>query len=124
MLKLTSGRLQTLFVGALLASAFVFPAHAAQPDASPDFSGIWGRNWLFFEQPPTGPGPITSKLRTPDGAMDVLHATGDYTAPILKPQAAETVKRLGELRRFPIQAANAGQSPCPIFSGRSTGFRW
>lgn len=119
-------RLHLLFAGALLASAFVFPAHAAQPDASPDFSGIWGRNWLFFEQPPTGPGPITSKLRRPDGVMDVLnHTTGDYTASILKPQAAETVKRLGELElsgtAFPNPHSQCWPQPVPYVLGIERG---
>jgi hypothetical protein len=71
---------------------------AAQIPPTPDFSGIWGRNWLLFEPPSSGPGPIVSKLRNPDGTMDLLHAqVGDYTNPILKPEAAEALKKRGEI---------------------------
>jgi hypothetical protein len=62
----------------------------------PDLSGIWGRDWFTFEPPSSGPGPIVSKLRRPDGTL-IHSAVGDYTNPILKPQAAEVVRKHGEL---------------------------
>jgi hypothetical protein len=61
----------------------------------PDLSGIWGRNFLAFEPPPLGLGPIVGKLRRPDGTT-IFNAVGDYTNPILKPQAAEIVRKNGE----------------------------
>src|SRR5579872_1647846 len=130
MLKLPpNNRLPTLLAGTVLASAFVFPVNAAQPDTSPDFSGIWGRNWLFFEQPPAGPGPITSKLKRRDGAMDILgHTAGDYTAPILKPHAAETVKKLGELelsgKAFPNPHTQCWPEPVPYVLGIEFGVQF
>jgi len=83
----------------LCSASVVFPAIAAGSPASiPDFSGIWGRNWLFLEAPSSGLGPIVSKLRTPFGTMDLRAAqVGDYANPMLKPQAAEVVKKLGEI---------------------------
>jgi len=66
--------------------------------ALPDFSGIWGRNWLFLEPPASGPGPIMSKLKRPDGTQDLRAAqVGDYADPLLKPQAAAVIKKLGEI---------------------------
>jgi hypothetical protein len=61
----------------------------------PDLSGIWGR-WFTFEQPPSGPGPVVSRLRRPDGTM-ILSVVGDYTNPILRPEAAATLKKIGEM---------------------------
>jgi hypothetical protein len=82
--------------------------------AIPDFSGLWAHPFYpGFEQPVSGPGPVMNRSRRPqlfdvDGrprrpeAKPVLvdHPTqqvGDYTNPILKPDAAGIVKRLGDL---------------------------
>jgi hypothetical protein len=70
----------------------------AQSAASiPDLSGIWGRNWIDFEPPSSGPSPVVSELRRPDGTMILNPRVGNYTNPILKPHAAETVKKNGEM---------------------------
>src|SRR5882672_535219 len=77
------------------------PAAAARTSAEesaasiPDLSGIWGR-WFTFEQPPSGPGPVVSRLRRPDGTM-ILSVVGDYTNPILRPETAGVVKKNGEM---------------------------
>ncbi len=63
--------------------------------AIPDLSGIWGR-WFTFEPPSSGPGPIVSRLRRPDGTM-ILSVVGDYTNPILRPETAGVVKKNGEM---------------------------
>jgi hypothetical protein len=64
----------------------------------PDFSGSWARLSLpGFEPPLSGPGPVTNRSRRPDGAGNLLQLVGDYTNPILKPQAAEVVKKAGEI---------------------------
>jgi len=60
----------------------------------PDLSGIWGR-WFTFEPPPSGPGPVVSRLRRPDGTM-ILSVVGDYANPILRPEAAATIRKIGE----------------------------
>jgi hypothetical protein len=60
----------------------------------PDLSGMWGRDFLTFEPPSSGPGPILSKLRRPDGTT-IFSAIGDYTNPILLPQAAAIVEKSG-----------------------------
>jgi hypothetical protein len=72
-------------------------AESATP--SPDFSGLWGRNAIDFEPPSSGPGPVVNLSRLPNGTRDINKLVGDYSNPILKPQAAELVKRLGESSR-------------------------
>ncbi len=58
----------------------------------PDLSGAWGHNFLLFEPPSTGPHPVATKLRTRAGTL-MFNAVGDYTNPILRPEAAAVVKR-------------------------------
>ena len=63
----------------------------------PDLSGIWAHlTWPDFEPPISGPGPVTNRSRR-DGAGNNYELVGDYTNPILKPHAAEVVKRHGEI---------------------------
>jgi hypothetical protein len=77
-------------------------AHAVgggtQASASiPDFSGFWLHPWLGFGPPLSGPGPVRTKTRLPSGASDFKLVVGDYTNPILKPEAAEVVRTFGEI---------------------------
>jgi hypothetical protein len=83
--------------GLLIAFALATPVSVAAETASvPDFSGIWGRNWLYLEPPSLGPGPVVSKLKRPGGIADTVHAqVGDETNPILKSNAAEALKARG-----------------------------
>jgi len=82
------------------AAAFICPAMAADSGSPfPDLSGQWGRDMLFFEPPPSGPGPVINAVRDAGGTVAVLDpccavATqgwlgGNHTSPILKPEAAE-----------------------------------
>jgi hypothetical protein len=75
------------------------PARGATSTASiPDFSGIWAHPYLTgFEPPLSGPGPVRNKSRLPNGVANFQRLVGDYTNPILKPAAAEAVKRHGEI---------------------------
>jgi hypothetical protein len=81
-------------------------ALAQQPnqDATsiPDFSGIWSHPYFpGFEPPASGPGPVANRLRVRGGPQrgvgDPRQLVGDYTNPILKPEAAAAVKKQGEL---------------------------
>src|SRR5262252_4882801 len=63
----------------------------------PDFSGFWLHPGLGFGPPLSGPGPVRNKTRLPSGASDFRLVVGDYTNPILKPEAAEVVKKFGEI---------------------------
>jgi hypothetical protein len=67
--------------------------------ATPDLQGIWARvSFPGFGSPFTGPGPVVMKPRGADGRP------AGYTNPILKPQAAEIVRRHGELESKGIHA--------------------
>ena len=63
----------------------------------PDFSGIWAHlTWPDVELPLSGPGPVKNLTRR-NGVPDIYKLIGDYNNPILKPQAAEAVKKQGEI---------------------------
>jgi hypothetical protein len=84
----------------------------------PDFSGIWWHPSLpGFEPPASGPGPVTNRSRR-DGISDYNQLVGDYTNPILKPQAAEVVKKHGELSlagvTYPNPANQCWPEPVPF----------
>jgi len=93
------------------------PAAIAGNASIPDFSGIWAHSALGFESPVSGPGPITNKSRLPSGAGDFSQVVGDYSNPILKPEAAEVVKRMGEIsisgKAFPDPDNQCLQNPVP-----------
>jgi hypothetical protein len=100
--------------GAALFSSMAFAQELSQGTTSiADFSGMWSYPyWPSFELPLSGPGPVVNKLRRrqlldADGrplpaanaplAGNPGRLVGDYTNPILKPEAAEIVKKQGEL---------------------------
>jgi hypothetical protein len=110
--------IRTLIIATASAAAlFSSPAFAqerSQGTASiPDFSGTWGNPYLYGIEPPlSGPGPVVNKVRRRqtvdvDGrplpaanaplVSEARQLVGDYTNPILKPEAAAVVKRLAEM---------------------------
>jgi hypothetical protein len=106
-------------VGQTAAPAAGTAGRAAQGAASvPDFSGIWWHPSLpGFEPPASGPGPVTNRSRR-DGISDYNQLVGDYTNPILKPEAAEVVKKHGELSlagvTYPNPANQCWPEPVPF----------
>src|ERR1700731_2676954 len=79
----------------------------------PDFSGIWGHPSLGFEPPLSGPGPVLNKSRLPTGESDFDRLVGDYTNPILKPQAAAHVKKQGEISLTGVAFPDPGSQCWP-----------
>jgi hypothetical protein len=79
----------------------VWPVIGAEnPDAIPALSGHWGRTNFNLEQPPTGPQFIANTLKKRDGTIDDDRArVGDFTNPILTPEAAAILKQHGEFSR-------------------------
>jgi len=77
----------------------VIPAGGTQSAASiPDFSGVWAHPYLTgFEPSASGPGPVLNTSRSRNGVANFQRLVGDYHNPILKPAAAEVVKRHGEI---------------------------
>ena len=90
-------------------------APAAAP--VPDFSGIWAHPSLGFGPPLSGAGPVRNTSRLPSGAGNFDRLVGDYTNPILKPEAAAIVKQRGEIsasgRAFPDPDNQCLQNPVP-----------
>lgn len=114
------------FAAAVAAPAFVQAQPSAVETAAggkvsaiPDFSGVWVHGSIpGFEPLASGPTSLINRSRRPlprllrDMAIDwpaaaapppqhgvgnILELVGDYTNPILKPHAAEVVKKFGEI---------------------------
>ena len=77
----------------------VGPANSGTASAAsvPDFSGIWVHALPGFEPLRSGPTALVNRSRRPNGTGNILQLVGDHTNPILKPQAAEIVKKHGEI---------------------------
>jgi len=73
--------------------------HAAAPATSiPNFSGMWAHPSIPGVEPlSSGPTSITNRSRREGGVSDNRQLVGDYTNPILKPDAAEVVRKFGEM---------------------------
>jgi hypothetical protein len=90
----------------------------AQSTASiPDFSGLWTHMSLpGFEPLATGPRPVTNRSRQ-NGVSNYNQLVGDYTNPILKPEAAAIIKQFGEQSlkgiTFPSPANQCWPEPVP-----------
>ena len=84
--------------GLLLSSICMGPAAAAD-NPSLDFSGMWARNAFNFEPIPGEPAPLINLKRIADGTGDGGQIVGDYNNPILKPEAAEIVRKKGEISK-------------------------
>src|SRR5882724_8080191 len=80
------------------AAALVTPTFGQSENAKsmPDLSGSWVHANPGFEPLPSGPTALVNRSRRPNGTGDILKLAGDYTNPILKPEAVAVVKRHGE----------------------------
>ena len=108
---------QGVILGLFAASLLVWPALGADDkNAIPDLSGVWGRDNFVFEPPESGPGPVGRILR-PNASGKGSQTIADYTSPILKPEAAELLKKRGEMslsgQTFPTPADQCRPEPTP-----------
>ncbi len=91
--------------------ALVSAAETSSP--IPDFSGVWGRNTIDYTAPDHGKGPVQNI----SGSRNIM--IGDFHDPMLKPWAAEIVRRNGDIARtgaaFPPRTISAGPNRRPIF---------
>jgi hypothetical protein len=95
---------------------------AAQPASVPDLSGVWGRDWLFFEPKPGSPFPVGAKMR-PDGTV-ILEEIADDTNPILTQKAAAKIRQVNEIARndsVPDPANQCRPEPTPFTLTWQTG---
>jgi hypothetical protein len=98
----------TLMMATVPTAVVILPtALAQQPGqqgaATPDFSGTWVRPYFGVELPISGPSPVTNTNRR-NGVENYDRLIGDHTNPILRPQAAEAVKKLGEIELSGVSA--------------------
>ena len=106
-LKLAGRTVACLIVGVACACVLASPGRATQEGRAeagsvPDFSGVWARSTFGWELKDSGPGPLKNLVRRPNGISDAQTLVGDYMNPILKPGAADIVKRHGELSKAGI----------------------
>ena len=110
-------QLDVLLVVTLASAAVPALGQTTAPASIPDFSGIWAHPSLGFGPPLSGPGPVRNKSRLPSGAGKFDQLVGDYSDPILKPEAAEIVKKRGEISlsglAFPDPDNQCLQNPVP-----------
>src|SRR6516164_11704360 len=122
-----TGQILTLVMAAVSDIIVTLSAALAQQPGQqaspiPDFTGTWVRPYFGVEPPLSGPGPVTNSLRCRkisqcapfrgrDGVESYFGLVGDYTNPILKPQAADTVKKYGEIELSGLPNATA-RSEC------------
>jgi hypothetical protein len=115
-------RRHLLLLVALTATAPAFgqtraPATLTPAAAIPDLTGIWAHPGLGFGPALSGPGPVRNKSRLPSGQSNFDKVVGDYTNPILKPEAAAVVKKFGEISSsglaFPDPDNQCLQNPLP-----------
>src|SRR5215471_5521498 len=86
--------LRVALLGACVGMLIGPSASGAGRTQVPDFSGQWSHPFLTgFEPPASGPGPVRNKSRRPDGVANFGQLVGDYTNPILRPEAAQAVKQ-------------------------------
>jgi hypothetical protein len=113
-----AGAVATPALGQTTAPSVGSAGSGTQSAASiPDFSGAWVHPGLGFGPPLSGPGPVRNKSRLPSGASNFNLLVGDFTNPILKPEAAEVVKKFGEISlsglAFPDPDNMCLQDPVP-----------
>jgi hypothetical protein len=106
-------------LGAFAAAILVcFTSRTATAAPVPDLSGTWAREFVGLEQPASGPGPITNRSRLPTGQSSLALRVGDYTDPILKPEAAEVLRQRGEIslsgKAFPDPSNQCAPIPMPL----------
>jgi hypothetical protein len=122
-------RLSASAIMVLLASAAFTAADAANAPSSggkvpvPDFSGVWAHLTFPDVEPPlAGAGPVRNLSRvspeiartlapyngtatagaSSNGVSNLAELVGDYNNPILKPEAADVVRRHGEISKTGI----------------------
>ena len=88
------------------------------PESFPNFTGFWRHQSLPGMEPlASGPTSLTNRSRR-DGVSDYDSLVGDYTNPILKPEAAQTVKKFGEISlagiTYPSPANQCWPEPVPF----------
>jgi hypothetical protein len=90
----------------------------AKTESIPNMTGMWRHQSLPGPEPlASGPTSVTNRSRR-NGVSNYNELVGDYTNPILKPEAAATVKKFGELSlagvTYPNPANQCWPEPVPF----------
>ena len=82
----------------VLAALAVAPGLGQAAPSAPNLSGVWAHASIpGFEPLRSGPTALTNLSRREGGVADNRELVGDYRNPILKSEAAEIVKKHGEI---------------------------
>jgi hypothetical protein len=107
----------SVFIGVIVAAAAGAALAQTPARAVPDFGGVWTHPATGFGPALKEPGPIRNLTRTAKGTSDNTKLVGDYKNPILRPEAAEIVRRRGEISKsgkiFPDPDVMCLQQPVP-----------
>ena len=118
-LRVARNSIGLLLAVSVTAGIFIGPAKSAPSAAAiPDFSRFWRHQSLPGLEPlASGPTSLTNRSRR-NGVSDYNQLVGDYTNPILKPEAAQVVKKFGELSlagvTYPSPANQCWPEPVPF----------
>lgn len=113
-MRIASVAIAGIAFGLVSAAGFFAPVLGAQTAASiPDLSGLWARPYIGLEPPLSGPGPVVNRSRV-NGQSNLSQFVGDYASPILKPHAAEIIKRHGEIELSGTVAPNPSNQCLPM----------
>ena len=89
---------QNLLLLVTLAAMAAIPVAAGAAASIPDFGGVWDHPGLpGFEPLASGPTSLVNLARREGNVSNNMQLVGDYKNPILKPEAAATVKKFGEM---------------------------
>src|SRR3954471_24661451 len=107
------------FAAVLCCLGLTLPVSAAETANPADaFAGMWARNSFNFEPIAGQPAPLINIKRIADGTGDGGQVVGDYNNPLLKPEAAEIVRKRGEIsksgRPYPDPSNSCGPYQPPF----------
>jgi hypothetical protein len=116
-MRITSGRAFGLSAVSVAATIVALAWSAAGTESAapvPDLSGLWARQYIGFEPPVSGPGPVFNRSRVPTGQGTLSQFVGDYANPILKPHAAEIVRKHGDIELSGVAVPNPSNQCLPM----------
>jgi hypothetical protein len=126
--------MRNLMIAVTSAAGLLLTAALAQEPSHytasvPDFSGTWSHPYCCgFDPPLSGPGPVANLARRrqivdADGrplpatnttlVADTSRMVGDFKNPILKPEAAEVVRKFGEIELSGVSRPTPGNQCLP-----------
>ena len=95
--KIISGRYLSRAAVGFISTAIASLSGGGFQKASIPAPGQWGRTLFNLEEPPSGTGPLTNTMRRANGTIDDnAGRVADFNSPLLKPEAAQILRKRGE----------------------------